>query len=275
MTDTTSANPTSAGLPRRPRPRFRSVEVVEVRRLSSWLVEVALAGDLDGFAVDLPTRHIKVLIPGDGEHSVVLPDVGSDGAVWPVGQPRPAMRTYTPRRFDPPAGLLDVQFVVHGEGPASTWADRAAPGDRLGVAGPGGRFPLELAPGPWVIAGDESAIPAIGTLLDVLPAGATARVFLEVRDRSEPVDIGGGGVAELDWLARSGADDPGAGLLDALATTPLTDDTTVWVACEAVAVRRIRAAVLQAGTVRPDRLVTRGYWRAGEANHPDHDHGAD
>jgi len=270
MNDTTTPTPS-----RRRRPRFRPVEVVDVRRLSPRLVSIVFTGAFDDFAVDAPTRHIKVLVPGDGEHAVALPEVGADGVIWPDGTPRPAVRTYTPRRFDPMTGILEVQFVVHGEGPASTWADRARPGDRLAVAGPGGRAPLELTSGPWVIAGDESAIPAIGTLLDALPFDATAEVYVEIEDCAGQIDLDGRASAKITWLVRSVGDEPGAALHDALRAATITDATRVWVACEAVAVRRIRRLVLERGEVGPSGLVTRGYWRAGEANHPDHDHGED
>ena len=102
------------------------------------------------------------------------PEFGPDGIRFPDGRVRPAMRTFTPRRFDAATATLEVEFVLHGEGPASTWARRAAPGPGIAVAGPGGRMPLALGPGRWIVAGDESAIPAIATLLEALPASASA-----------------------------------------------------------------------------------------------------
>jgi NADPH-dependent ferric siderophore reductase len=51
--------------------------------------------------------------------------------------------------------------------------------------------------------------------------------------------------------------------------------TGVWVACEAQSVRRIRRVLLTERNLDPSSLVTRGYWRLGEDNHPDHDYGED
>jgi NADPH-dependent ferric siderophore reductase len=185
------------------------------------------------------------------------------------------MRTYTPRRVDVTAGTLDVELIVHGAGPASAWAERAAPGDHLAVAGPGGRLALDVDDGPWVIAGDESAIPAIGTLLDALPPGAQAEVYIEVEDGGDEIELDGPVAAKITWLHRGGAAAPGALLHDAVASATIPAGTKVWAACEARAVRGIRRALLDGGRVEVGSLVTRGYWRAGEENHPDHDYGDD
>ena len=61
--------------------------------------------------------------------------------MWPAGQARPAIRTYTVRRFDAGAGELDVDFVLHdGHGPAADWARDVRPGCWVGVSEPGGRY---------------------------------------------------------------------------------------------------------------------------------------
>lgn len=259
----------------RKRPRFRPVRVRSVGRLAPWLVSVELEGELSDFEVPDPTQHIKVLVPGAGEHSVAMPTLGEDGIEWPSGAPRPAMRTYTPRRFDPEAATLEVQFVIHGDGPASEWAERAEVGDRLAVAGPGGRLSLEIGPGPWVVAGDESAVPAIGTLLEALPDDAEVQVFVESEHPGEAAGLDGHTHrAEVDWRQRTDGD-PGATIFDRVVASSIDPETNVWVAGEAISVRRVRKALMEAGRPTPKSMVTRGYWRLGETNHPDHDYGDD
>jgi NADPH-dependent ferric siderophore reductase len=134
---------------------------------------------------------------------------------------------------------------------------------------------LAIDDGPWVIAGDESAIPAIGTLLDALPPGAQAQVYIEVEDERDEIDLDTPVAAKMTWLHRGGVAAPGALLHDAVVTATISAGTKVWVACEAKAVRGIRRALLGADRVEVGALVTRGYWRAGEENHPDHDYGED
>jgi len=273
MADSPNPTPTAAAPPRRR--QFRPVEVVAVRRVTPRLVSVALGGDtLAGFEIAAPTQHVKILFPAPGEDAPTLPEAGPDGPRFPDDRPRPVMRTFTPRRFDAASNTLDVEFVLHDEGPASAWARRARVGHRLAVAGPGGRMPLVLGPGRWIVAGDESAIPAVGTLLAALPASASAEVYLEVTDSSDQMALDSAADVSASWLHRA----PGAfgtSLETALSEATLTGAAGVWVACEAGAVRRIRQALLSGRSLDPSLLVTRGYWRLGEENHPDHDYGED
>jgi NADPH-dependent ferric siderophore reductase len=259
----------------KPRRRFRPVEVVAVQRLTPRSVKVALGGEaLAGFEVTAPTQHVKLLFPGDGQEAPVLPESGADGLRFPDDQARPVMRTFTPRHFDARSSILDVEFVLHGEGPASTWAARVEPGHRIAVAGPGGRMPLALGPGRYVVGGDESAIPAIGTLLAALPESASAQVFLEVEDSSDEREIDSAADVSVAWLHRRSR--PFGEVLEAaVGGADLDGVTGVWVACEAQSVRRIRRRLLTERNVDPTSLVTRGYWRLGEDNHPDHDYGED
>jgi NADPH-dependent ferric siderophore reductase len=267
--------PVSTPAPAKPRRRFRPVEVLSVRRITPRLVSVTFGGAaLEGFEIVAPTQHVKLLFPAPGQEAPPLPEMGPDGLRFPDDQARPAMRTFTPRRFDAAATTLDVEFVLHDEGPASAWARQAASGQHIALAGPGGRMPLALGSGRYIVAGDESALPAIGTILDVLPASASAHVYLEVDDVTDEIALAGAADITATWLRRT----PGSygdALFDAVTDTDLSTVDGLWVACEAGAVRRIRRTLLSGRHQDPARLVTRGYWRLGEENHPDHDHGED
>ena len=259
---------------RRRRPPPRPVEVVSVESMTPRLVSIRFGGpSLEGFQIEEPTSHIKVFLPGPGETEPALPTPGADGVPRPDG-PRPLMRTYTPRRYDEASGTLEVQFVVHGAGPASEWASQAKPGDRVAVAGPGGRFRFDPSVKRWWIGGDESALPAIGTLLDALSAEATAEVHLEVADDDDHIPMSSPAQATVTWHHRGETDGWGDELHDAARAASLDDDTRVWVAGEAAAIRRIRRELVDAG-VSAGAMVTRGYWRLGEADHPDGDYGDD
>ena len=151
--------------------------------VSPRLISVLVTGDeLGGFADAAPTSHLKVFLPAEGQDEPNLPAQAPDGTVVTPDGPPPVVRTYTPRRYDPATRTLEIQFLLHGTGPASEWAQRAKPGDKLAVAGPGGRFSLEPVTDSWWLAADESAIPAVGTLLEALPETAAADVHIEVED---------------------------------------------------------------------------------------------
>ena len=193
----------------------------------------------------------------------MLPEAGPDGPIWPAERSAPVVRTYTPRRYDPVMDTLEIQFVLHGDGPPSKWAARARPGDRLAVAGPGGRFAFDPSATPWWIAGDESAIPAIGTLLDVLPVTSNAEVHVEVDGADDEIELTSASNLSVFWHHRRPGQEPGSELSEVVFEADMTPDTRVWAACEATAVRRIRRHLLEDRALRPEAIVTRGYWRFG------------
>jgi NADPH-dependent ferric siderophore reductase len=173
-----------------------------------------------------------------------------------------------------------VDFVRHGDGPGSAWTERARVGDTVVIGGPGGGY-LRPPDVNWlVIAGDETSMPAISMVLAALPASARADVFIEIHSRDEAQPLDSAAQVTLNWLHRDdgGRQDiaPGGLLEEAIrgATLP-NGDGQVWVACESQAMRGIRAHLLHERGLGPTALYTRGYWQAGEANHPDHDYGED
>jgi NADPH-dependent ferric siderophore reductase len=250
------------------------VEVVSVSKITPRLVSVLVRGDaLDGFRIEAPTSHVKVFLPADGQDAPVLPEQTPDGPVW--SEEPPVVRTYTPVRFDEASKTLELQFVLHGVGPASEWAEHAAPGDKLAVAGPGGRFTLDETAAHWWLAADESAIPAVATLLEALPATATAEVHIEVADAADEIAFDSPAKTTLTWHYRRSPDAFGAELDEAARAAEIPAGTRIWVACEAAAMRGIRRHFTRERGLPPSSLVTRGYWRLGEANHPDHDYGDD
>jgi len=268
----TNPAPETPARPRRRQPP-RPVEVVSTEKLTPRMVSVRLGGDaLAGFTLESPTQHIKVFFPAPGQDAPVIPVFTENGPSFPEGAPRPVVRTYTPRRFDEESGTLEVQFVLHGEGPASEWAERATTGDKIAIGGPGGRFLLDLAAQRWWIAGDESAIPAIATLLEALPDSAIADVHLEIADSSDEIKFDTLAQATVTWHRRT-SDSWGDVLLEAAEHATTGSGTQVWAACEASAVRRIRRHFLTNRQLPASSVMTRGYWRLGASNHPDHDYG--
>ena len=267
--------------PRRRRKPPRPVEVVSVSKITPRLLSVLVRGDaLDGFRIDAPTSHVKVFLPAEGQDAPVLPEQTPDGPVPPEGAAPPVVRTYTPVRFDEASKTLELQFVLHGVGPASEWAERAKPGDKLAVAGPGGRFVLDETAAHWWLAADESAIPAVATLLEALPATATADVHIEVTDVDDELAPDslvkdGAAKATVTWHHRRDPRAFGAELDAAARAAEIPDGARIWVACEAAAMRGIRRYFHDERGLPLSFLTTRGYWRVGEVNHPDHDYGED
>ena len=261
---------------------MRTLDVQRVTQVTPRVTRITLAGPgLAGFASRAPAEHIKVFLPRPGETETPQTVPGPDGPIFPPDLPRPVSRTYTPRQFRPESLELDVDVVRHGDGPGSAWAARARPGDTVVIGGPGGGYHRPPDVNRLVMAGDDTSLPAITMVLSTLPAGARAEVFVEVEGPDEEQHLDSRADVTLTWLhqgreaGRHGIA-PGGLLEDAIRAAPLPNgDGQVWIACEAQAMRRVRAYLLHEVGLAPSALYTRGYWLAGEANHPDHDYGDD
>lgn len=249
------------------------LEVLRVTRITPRMARVTLGGgDLEGFRSDAPDDHVRLIFPAEGEIKPAIPTMGPQGPIFPADQPRPALRDYTPRRHDPAAGELDIDFVLHGDGPASTWSSRAKSGDFIGLGGPRGSMVVTYDFDWYLLAGDETALPAIGRTLEELPSGARAVVFVEVADVAEEQRLESRARVELTWLHRNGAAPGTTDLLEkairGLSFPP--GDGFAWAAGEATTIRAIRDYLLKERGVNKEWTRTTGYWKRGTADH-DHD----
>ena len=169
---------------RREPPRFRRVEVRRADGVSPRLLRVTLAGDeLADLVVDQPAASVRLLLPTPsstgGRTELVMPTWNGNEFLLADGR-RPLLRTLTPRNVDAAALELDVDIVLHGGGAAETWATTARPGDPVAVSGPGRGYELDPDAPALLLAGDETALPAIGQLLEHVPAGLPVQVHVEV-----------------------------------------------------------------------------------------------
>ena len=223
--------------------------------------------ELEGFELTLPASYLKLIFPESGQLEPTRP--------LPDG-PRPtAMRTYTPLAVRPEALEVDVDFVLQGEGPASTWAAQAQVGQVLFLMGPGAGYAVDTATAQHLLIADDSALPAIETILAALPASTTVHVLLEVINAAEERPLQSAATLTVQWLPR-GTDNRAAGqpLLAALRAMPqIQPDSKIYLACEAAAMRSIRQLLTVELCIDRKQIIGRGYWKLDVVNHPDHDYG--
>ncbi|KFE72172.1 siderophore-interacting protein [Hyalangium minutum] len=254
--------------------KARILEVLRTSRVSPHMVRVTLGGkELEGFRSDGADDHIRVFFPAQGERVPVVPTgMGPRGLEFPPDKPRPALRDYTPRRHDAAKGELDIDFVIHGSGPGSTWAAQAKPGDMLGIAGPRGSLIVDYSFDWYLLFGDETALPAMARRLEELPAGARAIVFAEVADASARIPLPSQAHVELTWLYREGAQ-PGTTNHLEKAVRELTfppGDSFAWGAGESTLMRTLRLHLLNERRLNRTWMNVTGYWKRGVEDH-DHD----
>ena len=252
--------------PKRRRP-MRQVTIQAIEQVTPRVRRIVFGGEsLAGFPAPRPGSHIKLLFGAE-----------SNGAVDPKKM-RSQMRTYTPRAFNPETNELTVEFVLHGDGLASTWAAQAQVGETLTVAGPGGGMDIPDTLKTMVMLVDESAMPAAGAVLEALPAGCTPIVVCEVEDAHEQRSLSASIEVEPIWLFRQEHTASPGVLLEnhlpsVLASVKDLENPFWWIACEANAMRRMRSQLLNQHGVSKKQLVSRGYWKLEASNHPDHDYG--
>ncbi len=259
-----SSEAAPAGKPRKPR---YTATVQHVQRLTARMVRVVFAGpQLADFNWNGPAAHIKLILGADS------PEV------------RALSRTYTPRHFDAATQALTVDFVLHGEGPASLWAAQAQVGQPMTIAGPGRCYTVDAQAQWLLLAGDESAIPAIATILEAVPDRVHTEVLLEINDAADEFAIAPErSNVSLRWLHRAqpilghgGTARAGVELAGAVAAFKPPEGTgRVYIACEADAMRRIRRHLLIERALPRDWVTTRGYWKQGATDYPDRDYGDD
>lgn len=247
-------------------PAFRVLTVTSIEDVTPHLRRVRFRGDdLARYERD-DDIHCKLILPQPGVNEPEWPRLGADGLPsFPTGEKRLDMRTYTIRRIDAKAGWMEIDFVLHEDaGPGSNWAARAQPGRQIGISGPGGRT---ARPSAWMLlAGDETALPAIARIVEGLPAQTRGHVIIEVQDAADEVALAPPSGMSLRWLHR-GAAAPGTTtqLRDALfaCAIPQEGDRLAWVAAEFSTAQAVRAWLRETVGLRgKDQLVV-AYWRRG------------
>ncbi|MBT1268145.1 MULTISPECIES: siderophore-interacting protein [Pseudomonas] len=233
----------------------RRLEVLRVVDITPRMRRITLGGpELAGFISLGSDDHIKLLFPQNAAEQAALdsPDFNLRG-----DGPQPAMRDYTPRRYDLDIGELDIDFVLHGDGPASTWAEQAKVGQHLHIGGPRGSMIVPDIFDSYLLIGDETAIPAIARRLDELPAGRKVLAVIEIANAAEQQPLASAAEVEVIWVVR-GQDD----LLETVHNLTLPDGSLYsFVATESKLSRQVRRVLLDTHNVNEAFLKAVGYWQ--------------
>ncbi|HEV7627197.1 MAG TPA: siderophore-interacting protein [Streptomyces sp.] len=268
---------------------FFDAHVVRTRQLGPTMLRITFGGDaLRRFASGGRDQRFKLFLPHPGQDAPVVPVEAGDSwfTVWRAMDPdvRGIMRSYTVReQRRHPRAELDIDFALHGvgdpadaatagfvsAGPASRWASTARPGDRVTILGPvvddnGG---VDFRPPPrtdWVlISGDETALPAIAGILEWLPAGIPAKVWIEVPYADDIQELPTVADADITWLVRDNTSLQRTDfVLGSLASATLPEGNPyAWIAGEAGTVKALRRHLVRDRGFDRKAVKFTGYWR--------------
>lgn len=248
---------------RRPPPPFLPMEVQEIGFRTPHLARITFYGQaLAALEVTEPAASVRLLIPSPGSQQLEIPEWEGNEFLLADGS-RPIIRTLTPVRADPHARELDLDIVLHEGGALAAWVGRAGGGSPAAVSGPGRGYTIDDGATAYVLAGDETAIPAIEQLIAAIPAGIPILGLIEVRGADAEVKLAGRSGLVVRWVPAAAGGRPGSRLVDEVRMTDLPPGAKIWCAGEAAAMHRIRKHLFdERGLARSDATV-RGYWKHG------------
>jgi NADPH-dependent ferric siderophore reductase len=132
------------------------------------------------------------------------------------------------------------------------------------MRGPNGAYRPDPEADWYLLAGDESALPAIAASLEQIPAGKFCAVLVVVDDPDHEIDLESPPDLELVWLHRSTSTTPFALLPDAVASLRWrSGDVDLFVHGEAAEVRATRKHLIADRGIDRASASISPYWRRG------------
>lgn len=246
--------------------KARELTVQSVTRVGHSIVRVRFASpSLHDFVSASFDDHVKLMLPPPGQ-TLVLPVAGPERLEFPEGAARPQMRDYTPRSFDTTRGELDIEFALHGDGPAATWAAQAAPGQVVGIGGPRGSMVVPVDYAWHLLVGDDTALPAISRRIEELPAGSRVLAVIEVADAGDRRDFAGACAPQVQWIVRGEST-----LADAVSALTLpTGEGFTWAAGESDAITAVRRVLVERHGLHKNQIKASAYWKHDSVAHHGH-----
>jgi NADPH-dependent ferric siderophore reductase len=244
--------------------------VLRTERKTPLMQRVTL-GELDAptFESRGPDQFVLVFFPKpEARHE---PPVGHDftreAFLDLPPEQRPVGRYYTVRHHRPEVAEIDLDMVLHGEGPGATFAKEATPGDAVSLWGP--RICYQPPEGPpfLLLLADLTGLPAMASILASLPAGQKAHAFIEVPDASEQQSMPTQADARVTWVHR-GAEPAGKSevLIDAVCRAELPEHGIyAYGAGEYGVMRQLRRHLREERRLPKEAVNLINYWR-----HEDH-----
>ncbi|AKK04435.1 siderophore-interacting protein [Corynebacterium mustelae] len=223
-------------------------QVSQTIRLSPNFVRIYFNGpELATLDTTMPIfdRRIKVLFPNSRGEIPEFHPLDSWYQQWQElpESLQPPMRSYSIRDIQQgETGVeLVIDFVLHSkpgaQGPAGSWAEAAQVGDTVVIVGPTSpaepeaigepRPGIEFQPAiasEIVLVGDETALPAIGRILEDLSAqddtvsNVAGMVFIEVPEKADYQELRCPPGFSVQWFHRENHQEPGAQLIQAITT---------------------------------------------------------
>lgn len=252
-------------------PHILRLAVLRNERISPNVNRVTVGGDdLAAFHPLGADQWFRLFFPHAGQRELRLPSATSNlwfAQLLAMGKHKPQVRNYTVRATRD--GELDIDMLSHGHAsPASDWANRAKPGDPLGILDQGCYYNPPHDASELLLVADESGLPAIMGILQTRRPELPTRVFIEIPDAADaqPVPEGLADV-EAVWLPREDSHaKPGElALREAAGARPPAKDGYVFVVGESGLATGLRRHLVNSAGFPKNRVTFVGYFKHGKA----------
>lgn len=249
-------------------------QVVRVQRLTPSFVNITFRSDvMSEFEYLGFDQAVRLFLPRVEQRELRLPSATGNGWIakflMTPGSHRPHVRNYTIRACRPEVNEMDIEFAIHGDhGAASAWALRARPGAQVGLFPEGIQYLPTAKAARHLLVADESALPAIMSILDHAPRDFRADVFLEVPTSDDVRSSPHRDRVRVNWLARDGRGGvPGQLALEAVRQTDLVaDELYCFLAGESGLPTALRRHLVAERGLPKAAITFVGYWKHGKAS---------
>lgn len=216
-------------------------------------------------------QAVRLFFPREGQNTLRMPTVSNEAWIAQLmllpRSVRPWVRNLTIRRVRPADDEIDIEFALHGDTPMASWVRRVVPGDPAGIFDIGTTYRLPEHAQGQLLVGDESALPAVLSILDTTPDALPTEVYLEVARTADFRELDARPGIRVHWLGRDDAGlRPGELLLEAVRRAQLPAGRVhTWVAGESRLVTSVRRHLVNDRGMAKRDISFVGYWRLGRS----------
>lgn len=206
-----------------------------------------------------PAASIRMVVPWPGDQFEIPTWTGNEFLL--ASGSRPALRTFTPVKFDVATKQLCLDIVRHDGGAISGWAETTSRGDAAAISGPGRGEDIDSEATSYVLLGDETAIPAIRQMIEAIPDEVRIAAHIETVSIEARLELPSHPGLTVSWHDAEEEAGPCGQIRNAITTIEIDSGTRIWAAGEAAAMQAIRKHVFNERGVPRDHTSIRGYWK--------------
>lgn len=178
---------------------------------------------------------------------------------------RPGLRWYTVRAHRPESAEVDVDIVIHTDGPGGAFLARVAVGEVVGFAPGNGHYLAKDPSWEQLLVADETAYPALSAIGELVAReGGTDRIRAIV-EAPDPTFLASVNLPFQSTVIERGGEAPGTAVLAHLRHLELPDLDYAWVCGEGGMASAVRKHLTEDRHTPKDWVLFSGYWRLGKA----------